>query len=162
MQNRKRKTVHGASSIIGALLISIAGCGGAEPPPPGPEPTPVPESTETPDNQPTAVPTPESSAATEAQPSSQDSISEAEIETFAEIQIQLVTLQQQLTQRAEQGADQAELKELQARLEIEAMQIVERSDLGTQRFNEIAERSQHDASLQERIRRAIENQLSGG
>lgn len=89
-------------------------------------------------------------------PTSGASISTDEVQKFSAAQLQLVELQQRLTQRAQAGEDQSAL---QAELDARAPGIVEEAGLSVARYAEIAQRVAEDAELRRRVERAIEAQL---
>jgi hypothetical protein len=84
--------------------------------------------------------------------------SEDEVEAFAEVQLALVSYQQELAEEAQQGADQSEL---QKRYERRGEQIVQESGMSLDRFNEMARRVQADPTLQRRVQEAIEEKTGG-
>ena len=89
------------------------------------------------------------------------SVSQSEVEQFAEIQIALVTLQQQIAEEAQAGASQAQLQQIHAQLAQKAEQIVEASPLSRQRFEEITSLAQRDPYLRRRVQAAIDGSTKG-
>jgi hypothetical protein len=83
-------------------------------------------------------------------------VSDAEVRTFAEIQVELASLRTELAQRIQAGADQAELE---TRFQTRAAEIVQSSELSATRFNEIAVRVEQDDRLRRRIQEVINRQM---
>ncbi len=83
-------------------------------------------------------------------------VSEMEVEAFADVQIQLSRLQQQFAQRAQEGAEASEIED---QFQQQAVQIVQASELDTQRFNEIAVLVQRDPDLRRRVQAALEKRV---
>jgi hypothetical protein len=90
----------------------------------------------------------------ETEPTS--SVSDGEVEAFSTTQIELVTLQQQMAQRAQGGEDPNALRtELDAR----AAEVVQEAGLTLERYQQIAERLAVDGDLRARVEAAIEARL---
>ncbi|MFO8070488.1 MAG: DUF4168 domain-containing protein [Polyangia bacterium] len=81
------------------------------------------------------------------------SISQNEIDIFAEIQIDLANLQKQFSQGSPQNASP---QELQMQFQQQAEQIIEESDLSLDRYQEIENRVARDPDLQAQVRSAIQ------
>ncbi len=90
-----------------------------------------------------------------------DSVTNDEINAFADIQIALVPLQEQFSQQAQSGASQEELLRLQGQLEQQMAQIVQESALSQERFNEIGAMVQRDGDLLRRVQTAIQQRTGG-
>ncbi len=85
-----------------------------------------------------------------------ESVSDAEIESFADIQMELAIFQQELAQRAQAGGDQ---QKLQRELQQKAGKVIQDSDLSAERFNEVAGLVQNNTDLQNRVRSMIEKKM---
>jgi len=158
--------------LLGAPLLVAYGCAGSKPAPDTPATTP-PAEQEAPRKQLEETPPPygEEKADPQSPPaagpqgapggSEASSVAQAEVEAFADIQLSLVPMQQRLSEQAQAGASQEELRQLQGQFQQQAAQIVEASALSLDRFNEIATLVQRDADLQRRVQVAIEQKAGG-
>jgi hypothetical protein len=88
-------------------------------------------------------------------------VSNEEIETYSQIQIDLAPLQHELVQKARQGAEGDELRALQEELQMKANRIVESSEMTPERFNEITALVQQDADLMQRVQNVMERKVGG-
>jgi hypothetical protein len=100
-------------------------------------------------------------ATPEATATGAEAVTEVEVETFIEAQLELVTIQQQLSERAQAGASEQELQQLRGALQTRAAEVVEESDLTPERFDEIASMAERDEALQQRLRAAMVRQMGG-
>ncbi|MFW6049714.1 MAG: DUF4168 domain-containing protein [Myxococcota bacterium] len=85
-------------------------------------------------------------------------VSEAEIRTFAEIQLELMKVQQELHQRAQAGEDP---NALQQELDTEVREILSESSLSEERFETIALQARTDGELRKRIEQSMRQQADG-
>lgn len=88
--------------------------------------------------------------------SADGSVTQEEIDLFAEIQVALIPLQEQFSQQVQSGASQEELQQLQGQLQRQKAQVFQESALSQERFNEIAALVQRDADLLRRVQAAIQ------
>ncbi|MFO8070489.1 MAG: DUF4168 domain-containing protein [Polyangia bacterium] len=84
-------------------------------------------------------------------------VSQSEIETFAQIQLDISSLEREFAQKQQEGAKPTELQIL---FKQRAGQIVEESDLDTERYNEIATLAQSNPDLQRRIQSIIGKKMA--
>ena len=91
-----------------------------------------------------------------AAPEGPHGFEEAEVNAFAEVQLKLIKTQQQLSAKAQAGADPNALNQEMMQ---SAQQAVEASDLSMQRYQALAERIGSDPKLEAEVRAVIEAKI---
>lgn len=151
--------------VVALLALALGGCKketkeeSTEPPS---IPKPV-ESLKAPDSKPTPPTPAEPKAPPDAKMdpggAEKGSVSQSEIETFAQIQAKTLLFEKRITQKAKKGASQAELQELQGQMQQQAEQIVRESGLTQERYKEIARATQRDPNLLRQVQKVLQKVL---
>jgi hypothetical protein len=89
---------------------------------------------------------------------SQQLISQEEVETYAEIQIELAQLERQISHQAEGQTNQMDRHQ---QLQQRAGQIIQQSNMNLDRYNEITRLIHSDQNLLRRIQTAIDERVGG-
>lgn len=167
-----------AASLVPLIGLGASGCNKSDTSPPGQEKgSPPPDLPEPAPQDPAAVQTPPPSdpahagqppagdpaAPGDEAPGSADgeAVTDAELESFVATQVELASLQQEIAQKAPESPSQTDLEKLQGEFQQRAMQIVQQSSLGVQRYEEIAGIVQRKPELQQRVQALVLEKTGG-
>jgi Spy/CpxP family protein refolding chaperone len=95
-------------------------------------------------------------AQSETQPGS-TAVDAAMIENFATAYAEILTLQQEFSQKLQDIKDNDKAQALQQRVQSEMIQVVEDNDLSVQDYNAVVALIQQDPALRERIMEQVES-----
>lgn len=101
-------------------------------------------------------------AAQQAQGAAQASVSDAEIESFANAALALEEASAEWAPQIQAAEDDAERQELQADMQAEMVTTLEDNDMTVQRYNQIAQQAQSDQQLAARINAQFQSMMGEG